>query len=96
MNFLDPRDGTPLGDSPRLSANECLRTLAMMRFVNPGRDIRVAGGREKALGPKQGLALKVANSLFTQGYLTTGGQGYQSDIDLIEDAGYRVAAVLPG
>jgi biotin synthase len=95
VNFLDPREGTPLGDSERLSPEECLRTLAMMRFVNPTRDIRVAGGREKALGDKQGLALKVANSLFTEGYLTTGGQGYQSDIDLIEDAGYRVAVVFP-
>ena len=83
-----------MGDSERLSAEECLRTR-LMRFVNPNRDIRVAGGREKALGEKQGLALKVANSLFTQGYLTTGGQGYQSDIDLIEGAGYRVALVMP-
>jgi len=95
VNFLDPREGTPLGDSERLTASDCLRTLAMMRFVNPGRDIRVAGGREKALGDQQGLALKVANSLFTQGYLTTGGQGYQRDIDLIEEAGYRVALVMP-
>ena len=95
LNFLDPRPGTPMGDCERLSANECLRTLAMMRFVNPTRDIRVAGGREKALGPQQSIALKAANSLFTQGYLTTGGQGYQADIDLIEDAGYRVALVLP-
>jgi biotin synthase len=95
VNFLDPRAGTPLGDSERLTANDCLRTLAMMRFVNPTRDIRVAGGREKALGHKQGLALKVANSLFTEGYLTTDGQGYQDDIDMIEDAGYRVALVMP-
>jgi biotin synthase len=95
VNFLDPREGTPLGESERLSASDCLRTLALMRFVNPERDIRVAGGREKALGDKQGLALKVANSLFTEGYLTTGGQGYQDDLDLIEDAGYRVALIMP-
>ncbi|MEE2756386.1 MAG: biotin synthase BioB [Myxococcota bacterium] len=95
VNFLDPREGTPLGDSERLTADDCLRVLAMMRFVNPGRDIRVAGGREKALGEKQALALKAANSLFTEGYLTTGGQGYQHDVDLIENAGYRVALVMP-
>ena len=96
VNFLDPRPGTPLGDCERLSAEDCLRTIAMMRFVNPTRDIRVAGGREKALGEKQGLALHAANSLFTQGYLTTGGQGYEEDIEMIEKAGFKVAAIQPG
>jgi biotin synthase len=95
VNFLDPRPGTPLGECERLSAEDCLRTIAMMRFVNPWRDIRVAGGREKALGDQQGLALYAANSLFTQGYLTTGGQGFSEDIAMIEQAGFEVSAVHP-
>ncbi len=96
VNFLDPRPGTPMADVERPAAEDCLRSLAMMRFVNPSRDIRVAGGREQALGARQALALDAANSLFVQGYLTTGGQGYAADLAMIEGAGYRVALVMPG
>ncbi len=94
VNFLDPRPGTPLGDSPRLSPHDCLRTLAMFRFVNPSRDIRIAGGREVNLRHLQPLALYPANSLFCNGYLTTGGQGYEADLKMIADAGFRVAALV--
>jgi biotin synthase len=91
VNFLDPRPGTPLGSAPRLSPHDCLRALAMMRFVNPSRDIRVAGGREVSLRHLQVLALYPANSIFCNGYLTTPGQGYEADLRMIEDAGFRVA-----
>jgi len=91
VNFLDTRPGTPLGIRPRLSPHDCLRTLAMFRFVNPSRDIRIAGGREVSLRRLQPLALYPANSLFCAGYLTTPGQGYSEDIQMIEDAGFRVA-----
>ena len=95
LNFLDPRPGTPMAEQPRPTAEDCLRTLAMMRFVNPDCDLRIAGGREKALGSKQGLALYPANSLFTEGYLTTGGQGHSADLEMIEAAGFRVSLVMP-
>jgi biotin synthase len=94
VNFLDPRPGTPLGERPRLSPHDCLRTLAMFRFVNPSRDIRIAGGREVNLRHLQSLALYPANSLFCNGYLTTGGQGYEADLRMIEDAGFRVAELV--
>jgi biotin synthase len=95
VNFLDPRPGTPLGDSPRLSPPDCLRALAMFRFVNPSRDIRVAGGRETNLRHMQSLALYPANSLFCNGYLTTPGQGAEADLKMIADAGFRVAELIP-
>ncbi len=95
VNFLDPRPGTPLGDSPRLSPQDCLRTLAMFRFVNPSRDIRVAGGREVNLRQLQPLALYPANSIFCNGYLTTPGQGAEADRQMISDAGFRVAELVP-
>lgn len=94
VNFLDPRPGTPLGDAPRLSPHDCLRALAMMRFVNPSRDIRVAGGREVSLRQLQPLALYPANSLFCNGYLTTPGQGYEADLRMIADAGFQVAELV--
>lgn len=94
VNFLDPRPGTPLGDTPRLSPQDCLRTLCMMRLVNPSRDIRVAGGREVNLRQLQALALYPANSLFCNGYLTTPGQGPEADLRMIADAGFQVAELV--
>lgn len=94
VNFLDPRPGTPMASQPRLSAHECLVSLAMMRFVNPTRDIRIAGGREVNLRSMQALALWPANSLFVEGYLTTPGAGYDADIAMIRDAGFTVAELV--
>ena len=95
VNFLDPRPGTPLGATPRLSPHDCLRALAMFRFVNPARDIRVAGGREVNLRQLQPLSLYPANSIFCNGYLTTPGQGPEADTRMIVDAGFRVAELVP-
>ena len=94
VNFLDPRPGTPLGHVQRMSPADCLRALCMFRFVNPSRDIRAAGGREVNLKHLQPLALYPANSMFTEGYLTTGGQGYEKDIAMIEESGFRIAELI--
>lgn len=93
LNFLDPRPGTAMEGRARISAMEALRTLALFRFANPDRELRVAGGREACLGPLQALALYPANSIFTRGYLTTGGQGHTADLALIEAAGFQVAEI---
>jgi biotin synthase len=88
VNFLDPRPGTPLADRPRPTPVECLRALALFRLANPqAADVRAAGGREACLGTLQPLALFVANSLFSNGYLTTPGQGASDDLRMIRDAG---------
>jgi len=91
VNFLDPRPGTRLAQQKRIGAHDALRALAMFRFVNPDREIRVAGGREACLGALQALAFFAANSIFTNGYLTTPGQGYQADVAMIESAGFHVS-----
>jgi biotin synthase len=65
----------------------------MFRFVNPDREIRAAGGRERVLGPAQPLALYAADSMFTKGYLTTPGQGLEADLRLIETAGFKLRGV---
>lgn len=93
LNFLDPRPGTALMNRPRIAAGDVLRTLAMFRFVHPSREIRIAGGREACLGPMQVLALYAANSMFTSGYLTTPGQGYQADKRMLEMAGFEAVEI---
>lgn len=91
LNFLDPRPGTPFEEqSNPLTPNDCLRTLAMVRFVLPETEVRIAGGREATLRDLQPLALYPANSMFTSGYLTTGGQSYEEDKRMIEDAGFEI------
>lgn len=91
VNFLDPRPGTPFHGKPNpLTPNDCLRALAMVRFVIPHTEVRVAGGRETTLRDMQPLALYPANSMFTAGYLTTGGQSYDEDKRMIEDAGFEI------
>jgi len=93
LNFLDPRPGSRFETCERIQPAEALRSLAMFRLVNPDHEIRVAGGREACLGAMQVLALFVADSMFTVGYLTTEGQGYQTDIAMIQAAGFRVTDV---
>lgn len=90
VNFLDPRPGTPFGDLPRPTPPECLKALALVRLVNPSKDIRVAGGREANLRSLQPLALHAANSIFSNGYLTTPGQGPDADRRMIADAGFEI------
>jgi biotin synthase len=90
VNFLDARPGTPLAGSPRVEPAFALRALCMFRFVHPRTDLRVAGGREVTLRALQALALYPANSIFTHGYLTTGGATAASDHQMIRDAGFEL------
>lgn len=94
INFLDPREGTGLADRERVSPNDCLRTLAMFRFVLTYAEVRIAGGRETCLRNLQPLSLYPANSMFTNGYLTTGGQNFEADRQMIEDAGFEVGHLV--
>ncbi len=90
VNFLDPRPGTPLAGRMRLTPLYCLKVLCLFRFVNPAKDIRAAGGREVNLRTLQPLALYPANSIFTEGYLTTGGQEANEDLRMIRDMGFEI------
>ncbi len=90
VNFLDARPGTPLAGRPLVEPGFALRALCMFRFVHPRTDLRVAGGRELTLRALQAFALYPANSIFTQGYLTTGGATVHADHQMIRDAGFEL------
>ena len=90
LNFLNAIEGTPLQTKDELTANDCLRALAMFRFVNPDRELRISGGREIHLRSLQPMGLYVANSLFVGDYLTTKGQAPQEDYDMIRELGFEV------
>lgn len=90
LNFLIPIEGTPLAGNQDLNPRYCLKTLAMFRFVNPDRELRIAGGREIHLGSMQSLGLYPANSIFVGDYLTTEGQAAEADYKMIEEMGFVV------
>ncbi len=90
VNFLDARPGTPLAKYPQVEAGFALRALCMFRLVHPRTDLRVAGGRELTLRALQAMALYPANSIFTHGYLTTGGATAEADHQMIRDAGFEL------
>ncbi|MFE6737502.1 biotin synthase BioB [Streptomyces tubercidicus] len=90
VNFLIPFSGTPLGDRWSLTPQRCLRILAMVRFICPDVEVRIAGGREIHLRALQPLGLYLANSVFLGDYLTSEGQEGCKDLQMIEDAGFVV------
>lgn len=96
VNFLIPIENTPMAKERPLSPYDCLRILAMFRFVCPDREIRVAGGRELRLRTLQPLALFAANSIFLGDYLTTEGQEHTQDLEMIEDLGFTLEQVPAG
>jgi len=94
VNFLHPIDGTPLAAREVPPIGRCLRALALFRLTNPRADVRAAGGREKALGDFQGLALYPASSIFVDGYLTTPGQVPEAARRMIETLGFEIESEL--
>jgi biotin synthase len=90
VNFLIPVEGTPLAERSDLNPRYCLKVLSMFRFVNPDRELRIAGGREIHLGSLQALGLYAANSIFVGDYLTTKGQAAEADYQMIRDLGFEI------
>ncbi|MGG3677728.1 biotin synthase BioB [Heyndrickxia faecalis] len=90
VNFLHPVKGTKLENMDELTPIRCLKNLSLFRFINPTKEIRIAGGREYHLRSLQNLGLFIANSIFIGDYLTTEGQDAKEDYQLIEDLGFEI------
>ena len=90
VNFLNSIPKTPFEQKRELTPQRCLKTLCLFRFVNPNKEIRVAGGREVNLRSLQPLSLYPANSMFVNGYLTTPGQDATDAHQMIRDLGFEL------
>jgi biotin synthase len=90
VNFLNSIPKTPFEQKRELTPQRCLKTLCLFRFVNPTKELRVAGGREVNLRSLQPLSLYPANSLFVNGYLTTPGQDATDAHQMIRDLGFEL------
>ncbi|MFN2747782.1 MULTISPECIES: biotin synthase BioB [unclassified Bacillus (in: firmicutes)] len=93
VNFLHAIDGTPLEGVNELNPLYCLKVLALFRFINPSKEIRISGGREVNLRSLQPLGLYAANSIFVGDYLTTAGQLETEDHQMLRDLGFEVETV---
>ncbi len=93
VNFLIPIDGTPLAGLTKLSANECLRIIAVMRFCLPHQEIKIAGGRELCLGLEQDRIFAAgADSFLIGNYLTTCGREPAEDRRMVAEQGLELAS----
>ncbi|MBA2870418.1 biotin synthase [Anoxybacillus calidus] len=90
VNFLHAIDGTPLAGTNELNPRYCLKVLALFRYINPTKEIRISGGREVNLRSLQPLGLYAANSIFVGDYLTTDGQEKSEDFKMLEDIGFEI------
>lgn len=88
LNFLNPLPGTPLENQPQLPPLDLLKAIAMFRFVLPGKELRICGGREVTLRSLQPfMYLAGASGAMTGNYLTTAGRDPAEDVQEIRDLG---------
>ncbi len=80
LNILMPLAGTPLATQAALSTTEILRAIAIMRLILPEVPLRLAAGRETALGDFLSTAFMAgADGMMIGGYLTQRGRSATKD-----------------
>jgi len=90
INFLNPIHGTPLGELEKLPAMECLKIIAVARFLMPGTELKISGGREICLRDLQSwMFFAGADSTMIGNYLTTYGRAPEQDHQMVRDLGLR-------
>jgi biotin synthase len=92
VNILIPRNGTPLDFNPNPITNEdIIKTIAVWRFIIPKTILKIAGGREVHLEDNGKFILRAgANGIISGGYLTTGGNEHNKDLEMIKQIGLKV------
>ena len=90
INFLNPIEGTRLEGAANINAQECLKTIALYRYILPDKRITVCGGREKNLRDLQSwIFFAGANGTMIGNYLTTQGRNIDVDLKMFDDLGVK-------
>ena len=90
INILCAIPGTPLQDTPAISEDDVLDTVALFRLAHPRATIRFAGGRAKLSREAQKEALRIGvNGAIVGDLLTTVGSNVESDRKLAAEAGMK-------
>ena len=91
INILNAIQGTRLESQKPLSVDEILRTIAVFRLILPKKVLRIAGGREKALGEEEYRIYEAGiNALLAGNYLTTSGKSAEQEKDNLRQVGYCI------
>src|SRR5437868_6791985 len=97
INFLNAIHGTPLEGQEKLEPMECLKIIAIARFILPTAELKVAGGREVCLRDLQSwIFFAGADSTMIGNYLTTYGRKPEMDHQMVRDLGLRWRAYEGG
>lgn len=91
VNILNPIPGTPLQNTPLISEDEIIRSVALMRLIAPKVTMRFAGGRMR-LSKKtmERILLGGMNGALMGDMLTTVGNSVNEDKELFEKCGYQI------
>lgn len=93
LNFLNPIAGTPLEEAKNLAPMDCLRIIALFRYLLPDKRISVCGGREPNLRDFQSwMFMAGASGTMIGNYLTTSGRDREVDLQMFRDAEVEIDA----
>ncbi|MBI5443939.1 MAG: biotin synthase BioB [Deltaproteobacteria bacterium] len=88
LNFLVPVAGTPMESMPPLEPLECLKIVAVFRFVLPKATIKVCAGRDRNLGDLASWIFYAgASGMMIGNYLTTAGREPSLDLRMLQVLG---------
>ena len=91
LNFLNPIEGTKLEGAEYLTPMDCLRIIALFRYMLPEKRISVCGGREPNLRDFQSwIIMAGASGTMIGNYLTTSGRDKATDLQMFADAEVEV------
>ncbi len=90
VNLLNPIPGTPFEKNRRLTDENLKRIVAVYRFLLPDAYIRLAGGRGLLADKGRGCFKSGANAAISGDMLTTAGITTGTDMELLEELGYKV------
>lgn len=90
INVLIPIPGTPLADTPAISDDEIIDTVAIFRLTHPRTTLRFAGGRKRLSTEVQLQCMRVGiNGAIVGDMLTTIGNSVAEDRKLVTKADYE-------
>lgn len=84
INFLMPIQGTPMEEQESIKPGDALKFIALTRFLNPDKEIRVCGGRLAALQDLHSFIFFAgADGMMIGNYLTRIGRDPKKDLTMI-------------